>query len=75
MGGREDSNGAMLDIAISAAIGRVEPVFASNTQPPAPIQPGSIIIKLRLWLPAPMRNLIQPFSYYVPCRLGFHFRT
>ena len=56
MGGREDSNGAMLDIAISAAIGRVEPVFASNTQPPAPIQSGRIIIKLRLRLPAPVRN-------------------
>ena len=56
MGGREDSNGAMLDIAISAAIGRVEPVSASNTQPPAPIQPGRIIIKMRLRLLAPLRN-------------------
>ena len=56
MGEREHSNGAMLDIAISAAIGRVEPAFASNTQPPAPIQTGMIKIKLRFQLPAPMRK-------------------
>ena len=56
MGEREHSNGAMLDIAISAARDRVESVFALNTQPPAPIQSRRIIIKLRLRLLAPMRN-------------------